>query len=64
MGLVTALDDVGYCLQTVSIDFFRLRLRLLVLAQVRILSISLVRELMLLAGITRQVSYRLEFFKN
>jgi len=41
---------------TVSTDFLRLSFRLLVLAQVRILSNSSVRESMLLAGISRQVS--------
>ena len=41
---------------TISTDFLRLRLRLLAQAQVLILLISSVRELMLLAGITRQVS--------
>jgi len=40
----------------ISTDFLRLRLRLLVKAQVQMLSISSVRELMLLAGIIRQVS--------
>jgi len=41
---------------TISTDFLRLSFRLLVLAQVWIMSNSSVRESMLLAGITRQVS--------
>ena len=46
----------GTATNTISTDFLRLSFRLLVLAQVRILSNSSVRESMMLAGITRQVS--------